>query len=145
MTTIQERAHALQESAAQDYPESWRPDQGEPTELVGTVADYSSATTEYGSRTILVLEEPTGRRWSVWLIHSALIAAVARERPEVGELVLIAYQGKKTGATSGREYHAYRFQVDRPKAAPDFDALAAEAGEADAPAVTRDRGDDFPF
>ena len=112
MQTRQQRAEALEARAQQAHPETWRPDQGEPTKLIGTVTGYDTADTAYGEKTILVLEDTAGKAWSVWLIHSALVSAVARERPKPGELVLIQYQGRKKSGNTGRQYHAYRVEVD---------------------------------
>lgn len=157
MDTIQERASALTERANRDYPEAWRPDKDSPETLVGVVAGYEKATSEYGEKDIMAVRDVDGKEWSVWLIHAALVAAVARERPQIGELVLIRYQGEKTSATSGRRYHAYRLEVEREQRAPDFDAMAADAGgvplddESPAgafakPEAKRESGDDdIPF
>ena len=130
MTTIQDRAKAFREQAKQDYPASWRPDEGAPNPLVGEVVRYDQGHSDYGTKLIIVVRDENGKEWSVWAIHAALLAALQRERPNSGELIYIDQQGTRTSNASGRQYTAYKVKVDR-VVAPDFDQIPGLAtGEA---------------
>jgi len=105
--TVQEKVQALAERAKQDYPESWRPDKDSPNPLSGEVVRYTCGPTANGDAPIVVIRDTAGKEWSAWLLHTALLAAFKRSRPQPGAVVFIQYEGKQTSSKTDREYHAY--------------------------------------
>jgi hypothetical protein len=136
--SIQERAEALAEAADQEFRPAWKPDRDDdaPNPLVGEVVGFSKAhTADYGEKDIATIRQvDTGDEWAVWLLHAALVAAFAREKPVVGDLVFIRFDGVKVSESSGRQYKAYSLKVERQAQAPDYDRLA----EASPPRVNDD-------
>lgn len=102
------------------------PEQGE--ELLGVVTDFQpSVPTRFKPVPVVTIRDPHGIDHSVWLTHAVLRREFARQRVELGETVLIRYQGKVRPDGGGDEYASYKLVVDRPRPAAgiDWDAIAA--------------------
>lgn len=92
----------------QGWPPAWIP---EPDEiLVGVVEAYATGPTQYGDvRTVLVRDENTGERVSLWLSSTVLLSLFDMRKPLVGERIGLKYLGKHE--TKG--YHRYHLVVER--------------------------------
>jgi len=105
----------------EDWPPSWKPDVGEA--LVGNVISYDRGFTQYGDvRTVIIKDEETGERKSLWLNTKVLLDLFNRLKPKPGERIGLKYLGKEE--TKG--YHRYHMIVDRPETL-DFSPLGGEA------------------
>src|SRR2546427_786021 len=99
-TEFASRAAALAERIGGDAPTTWRPTDprlGHPRTLVGVLVRVEHGTTSFGRAGIVVLRDPDGREWRVWLLHAVLRDEFLKLRPAVGELVAIAYGGRVDG------------------------------------------------
>jgi hypothetical protein len=106
------------------WPEAWRPEPGDI--LVGRIDAYDVGHTNYGPvRTVLLTQEDTGERVSVWLSSTVLLNLFEQHKPKPGERIGLKYLGKDE--TKG--YHRYRLVVDRPDTT-DFTPLGGERDEA---------------
>lgn len=108
----------LRERATVERPPAWKAT--EPGEvLAGRLVRYESAATEWGTRHIAVIEDADGA-------HHVAIECFKEQRPAPGELLALAYLGRRE-TSDGRPYTAYRLEVDRepedfPEApAPDYE------------------------
>jgi hypothetical protein len=109
----------------QGWPEAWRPKPGEV--LVGVIDGYDVGRTPYGEvRTVLVTEERTNTKVSVWLSSRVLLDLFQRQKPKPGERIGRKYLGKD----ADKGYHRDCLVVDRPAEALDFSPLGGEADDA---------------
>lgn len=122
-----EVAARMRKQADEGFPPAWQPEQPD-DEIIGVLARVTmQAPTSYGPAPVVELVMPaSGARFSVWLFHTVLRRAFERERPALGETVLIRYLGKRRPESGGNAYDDYRLIVDRPLAsdAPDWEAMA---------------------
>lgn len=104
-----ERVAALHERAEEPLPESWQP-KAAGDELVGKFVRLDRGATSYGPCWIVVLEslKKPGEFASIWLFHTALKNQFNKARPEVGELILVRYEGKRTPKGGGQDYHDWK-------------------------------------
>lgn len=124
----------------------WMPhsDSSHPNPLVGELVAWTEGTTKDGTRACAVaqvLEEGTGKLWSVWTWHASLRAQLTGDKdnpvPEPdrplqpGCFVAIRWTGKRPRQDGDGEAHGYRTAVSRPD-----DQTDAAASPAD---------DDIPF
>jgi hypothetical protein len=109
------------------YPPAWIP---KPEDiLVGFLESYDIGYTRYGEvRTVMVAEENTGDKWSIWLSSTVLLSLFDKHKPRPGERIGLKYLGKDPE----KGYHKYRLLVDRPAEAQDFSALGGEEDDRDA-------------
>lgn len=104
--------HLRQRLAAPPAP-AWRPDQGDPNPLLGTVEALGERThPEWGAYpTVTVVDEAGDRRcWHGW-------GAVARQQldatcPRPGDAIAVSYDGERTSG-AGRPYRVWRVEVER--------------------------------
>jgi hypothetical protein len=113
MSEWEETAARLRERADLGYPDAWIPKEpGE--ELLGVVASVRPAVqTSYGAVPVVELVDAVGAPWSVWLVHTVLRNEFLRQRPRLGERVLIRYLGTARPESGGAPYESYRLVVDR--------------------------------
>ena len=96
------------EELEEEYPPAWHPEPGEI--LVGTIRRYDEGRTPYGQvRTVIIQDEETGERVSLWISGAVIRNEFDRLRPEPGERVGIRYLGKD----QQKGYHKYKMRVDR--------------------------------
>jgi hypothetical protein len=115
MTDTSEETRArLREQADRGYPQAWIPEQAG-DEIAGVITAVRPAVrTSYGPVPVVELEELGGATpWSVWLIHTVLRREFLRQRPSLGERILVRYLGRVTPDGGGAAYEAYRLVVDR--------------------------------
>jgi hypothetical protein len=113
------------------YPEAWRPEPGEI--LVGFIVSYDVGHTPYGEvRTVMVAQEDTGRKVSLWLSSTVLLDLFQRHKPQPGERIGLKYLGKDPE----KGYHRYRLVVDRPELV-ELTPLGGEDVEDEAEEVSR--------
>jgi hypothetical protein len=123
------------------YPEAWRPKPGEI--LVGFIESYDVGHTSYGEvRTVIVAEEETGRKLTLWLTSTVLLNLFQRHKPKPGERIGLKYLGKDPE----KGYHRYHLVVDRP-AMEELTPLGGEEVEDEDPKGEdpADEDDDIPF
>jgi hypothetical protein len=108
--------------------------------------------TAYGPVPVVELEQlGTHAAWSVWLMHAVLRREFERQRPAIGEAVLVRYLGRAQPDGGGDPYEVYRVVVDRPDENTDVDwtAIAARHGDESEPAPTptpaNEADDEIPF
>jgi hypothetical protein len=114
------RAAALAARAERPPPQSWlpeNPDEGHPAQLVGELVRVEDNYTRFGPCKIAILRDPAGVEWSVWLIRTVLRSEFEKQRPRVGDVVLVKYQGKVSPKGGGDPYHGYELLVDRDETA----------------------------
>jgi hypothetical protein len=126
------------------YPEAWRPKPGEI--LVGFIENYDEGHTSYGPvRTVVVAEEETGRKLTLWLTSTVLLNLFRRHKPRPGERIGLKYLGKHPE----KGYHTYRLLVDRPVVLDELTPLGGEEIEDEDPEKAehpeKDESDDIPF
>lgn len=96
------------EEIEDEYPPAWHPEPGEI--LVGRIVRYDEGRTPYGQvRTVIVQDEETGERVSIWLSNTVLKNEFDRLSPAAGERIGIRYVGKD----DQRSYHKYKVRLDR--------------------------------
>lgn len=99
-----------------DYPDRWDPQPGEV--LIGQIARYEGPIAhKYSEKTgkafiAIILDEESGKEWSVWLLETVLVNAFVELAPDPGERVGIKFVGTQTSAT-GEDYKKYIVRVDR--------------------------------
>lgn len=151
-----ERERKLKEQLEEGYPEAWKPEQPGET-MIGVFRGRDTGHTPYGPKWIALLEDRQGKRWAVWLLHTALENQFRRAQPAIGEMVAIRYEGKATAQDGKTQYDNWTVRVDRPDATRiDWDAPApgapppppspgpgAPVADAEGPPPYQD--DDIPF
>jgi hypothetical protein len=114
--SVEEIEARLRARAEEPMPESWIPDKA-PATLTGVVRRYEKGTTQgWGDAPICVVESlrNPGRLASIWIFHTTLVNAFQRERPAVGEVIMVTYRGKAEPKGDGMPYHDWQLVVDRP-------------------------------
>jgi hypothetical protein len=150
MSSWDEARERLREVADREYGQAWIP-AAEGDELAGVITAIRPVVhTTYGSVPVVELEELGVRAtWSVWLVHTVLRREFVRQRPVVGETVLIRYLGKVTPEGGGAAYESYRLVVDRPDEGNEVDwAAIAERFDPDLarqPAPSAPDDESVPF
>jgi len=134
---------------------AWRPDQEDPSVLIGTVVDIQQGTSEYEPYPLLVVEQDDGTEKAVHGFHTVLKNELIRQRPQIGERIGIKYLGEQATKPGSKfkSFIGYRVKIDR--ASSEFDwskvGVIEEIPEAAAPvqeAVTVPadaKEDDIPF
>src|SRR5215207_7993353 len=83
------------------FPEAWQPKPGD--QLIGGVTDVDERDGEYGLYPIVCVLTDDGDEFAVHGFHTVLRNEFAKQRPEVGDRIGIAYHGKITGKNSEYE------------------------------------------
>lgn len=135
MSTTRPDSTDLEPIGAHGRPRFFTPDSDSTVQraVILRVATYESRPTDFGERLVVVGEEPgTGVIWSRMLTGAVLINEFARQRPAVGELVRLEYEGKGTvqsGRFTGKEFARWSVQVLRGPMEPDWEALGGDDPE----------------
>lgn len=117
----EETRERLRQQADREYPQAWIP-AAEGDELLGVVTAVRAVVhTSYGPVPVVELEDAVRASWSLWLVHTVLRREFERQRPAVGETILIRYLGKVVPESGGAAYESYRLVVDRPDQNTDVD------------------------
>lgn len=124
MASIPDEYDELEERVSREFAEAWIPTPEVPT-ITGTFVRLDQAATNYGPCRVVVLRTKDGSEKAVWLFHTALKAAFAREKPKAGDLVAVRWLGKRQGS-AGQTYDGYRVAVKRDQAEADWDALGSD-------------------
>lgn len=133
-----DRAQLLRDRLEVDYPAPWKPAPGET--ITGVFARIEHGWAKHAKEcAIMVLADPTTRvETSVWLMHAALKAKLAKERPAIGELVAIKY----LGISESSDAAMYRVTVDRPTGASvDWDRIGGGLSAGGGASVETDEPD----
>ena len=111
----------------QGWPAAWIPEPN--AVLVGVVEHYDEGFSHYGPvRTVIVRDEQTGERVSVWLSSTVLLNLFEARKPKIGERIGLKYLGKDVH----KGYHRYHLVVER-KA--EFTPLGGEERDDDEPSL----------
>jgi hypothetical protein len=103
------------------WPPSWQSRPGEV--LVGVIDRYAIGHTPQGPvRLVIVSEEPTGERVSLWLSSTSLLSLFAQYRPQPGGRISVRYRWRGPG----QEYSRWMLSVDY-REIVDFSPLGGEA------------------
>ena len=70
---------------------------------------------------IVVMKDQEGNEHGLWLNNAVLISQFKRNRPKVGELVGIAYMGKRESKNSPQPYKDYKVRIQRSDDGQAFD------------------------
>jgi hypothetical protein len=144
----EDTAARLREQADRDYPQAWIP-QAEGDEVAGVITAIRPVVhTSFGPAPVVELEAlGVHTPWSVWLVHTVLRRSFERQRPVVGETVLIRYLGKVQPDGGGAPYENYRVIVDRPDVGNDVDwhGIAARYGDDAGPQLPPADDESVPF
>jgi hypothetical protein len=89
------------------FAESWKPKPGD--KLIGVVTDLNERDNEYGSYPIVTVRTDDGTELAFHAFHTVARNELAKQRPQIGDRIGIAYHGKPKGKT----YEAYRIIVER--------------------------------
>lgn len=134
----------LAERAAR-FPESWRPAQGDVLE--GVVTELDERDSEYGPPyAIVTVETDDGGELAAHCFHTMLRNAIARQNPQVGDRIAIAYHGLGEAQPGMSAPHRYRVIVERgeqPLSTQETNEGLSEAQPQLAEATAND--DDVPF
>jgi hypothetical protein len=93
---------------------AWRPDRVDPARIIGEVLAIDLAVSVGGAVCPLVLmvnANGVGLR-RVWAWHTVLLRELIENRPQVGDIIGLAYSGRSKSA-AGREYVGYSVAVAR--------------------------------
>lgn len=82
------------------YAPNWRPKAGD--QLIGRVRSFGEIETDFGPCPTVVIVDPTGKAWTVWLYATVLKAEWERHDPQPGDCVGIAYNGMHDRPLPGR-------------------------------------------
>jgi hypothetical protein len=95
------------------HPDNWIPEEGDL--LLGQLVRYSGPIqTEYGKAWVaIIMDEDTGKEWSLWLMETVLVNEWTALAPDPGERVAVKYLGLKSPRDGGKPYKNYFVQVDR--------------------------------
>ena len=110
----------------EDYPTSIRMAEGN-TIVADFVRIDKANNTEYGDTFVMVVDGVSGdyedistnqagkieagKKYGLWLFHTALISQLKQAKPKPGERIAVKYRGKRQGEKFA--YHDYRVVVDR--------------------------------
>ena len=134
MTSLEERLDS--------FADPWKPNAGE--KLVGTVVDLDERDGEFGKYPIVTVRTGEGDDLAFHAFHTVARNELAKQRPQVGERIGIAYRGKPVGKT----YESYRIIVDRDGGARqlDWERIGVEArAEAGGDEAVAEDVDQIPF
>ena len=104
----------LKAEVDREYAERW-----EPTEqkyAIGRIVECSeSIFTQHGPAAVITIEslnpeDPT--RQAIWLVHSVLRNAFARQRPQRGDIIAVRHNGQIVPQV-GNAYEDYKLYVQR--------------------------------
>jgi hypothetical protein len=124
----EETRERLRAAADAGFPAAWIPEEAG-DEIAGVItAVRPSVGTSYGPVPVVELKElGASVRWSLWLIHTVLRREFVRQRPAVGETILVRYLGRVKPEGGGAAYEAYKLVVDRPDQGDEIDWTAIAA------------------
>lgn len=152
--TYFENEARLRGAVEEGFPDAWKPTEAGET-LIGVFRGRETGRTPYGEKWIVTLVDKEGKRWAVWLLHTALESQFRRAQPAIGELVAVRYEGKETSKDGkGTVYDNWTVKVDRPDAttvdwgspSPGVPPSAAAAAPVDlAEQAPPHTDDDIPF
>jgi hypothetical protein len=121
-----------------ERPDRWDPKPGDM--LVGTLVRYKGPfETQYGQAFVAqVMDESTGKDWSVWLLETVLLSEFQALAPNPGERIGIKYVGLQK-RDHGDPYKMFIVRVDRKgeEATNPFRKPAPSAEPAPAPSPPR--------
>lgn len=140
--TLEERLDA--------FAKAWRPEKGD--KLIGVVTDVDLRTSDYGPPyPIITVEQEDGSQLAFHGFHAVARRELAKQRPQPGDRIGIAYHGKGEPAKpgmSGAELYRIIVERDEQRMALDWDAIGVTA-EAEAIVESADAAtpadDDIPF
>lgn len=93
-----------------DYADGWTPNEGDTVE--GTIVSIAPGSSAYGDYPILTIEKDGGDKVAVHAFHQTIMGALARFKPQVGDVIGIQYRGKRKGeGKDAMEYHDYRVSM----------------------------------
>lgn len=73
--------------------ETWRPEEVGAS-ISGTVTRIDpNVSTKYGNRAVVEITKDDQSLWTVWVSQVSLIAAMKKERPQVGDRIAISFTG----------------------------------------------------
>jgi hypothetical protein len=111
-------------------PEALRMEPGDV--VAGVLERYATGRTTYQDEAhIAVLSLEDGSQRALWLLDTVLLDEWRKQRPRPGDLVAVAYFGKKAPAGGGDPYNAYRLVVDRGDQPPPAPSSAPEPARLD--------------
>jgi len=146
-----ENVMSFRDGLDEEFAPGWRPDIGE--EVEGIVDSVSSRDGGYGTYPILTLrtisgadgaETFTGEKVAVHCMGTVLQGWVEDKEITRGDRVVLRYNGKKTSAKSGAEFHDYSKNY-QPAAEVPARLQAVPASSTSAPARSFAPRDDEPF
>lgn len=109
-----------------EHPVSWKPEPGDV--LTGVIRRYSMVTLEESGDTyIAAIQDAPDSVRSVFLSSTVLKGEFSRQKPKVGEKVVIRYLGKP----AGKRYHKFTLMMpDRPDVGitPDWNKMDSDQG-----------------
>jgi hypothetical protein len=117
MTTLEERLDS--------FPEPWKPTTaGE--KLIGELTDVDMRDSEYGEPypILTVLSEADGQEYAWHAFHTMARNAVAKKKPQIGEIIGIVYAGVGEAQPGMNAPVRWRLLVDRPIQQVDYAAVA---------------------
>lgn len=106
------------------WPEPWKPNAGD--KLVGTVAAVEVRDGGYGEYPIVTVVGDDGVEHAFHGFHTVAQRELARQRPEPGDTIGVAYHGRD----EAKGYERYRVIVERAATddgGPDWDTIGAQA------------------
>jgi hypothetical protein len=128
------------EERLENPAEAWRPDPGE--KLIGTVVDLDERESTYDEQPypIVTVLTSDGNEHAFHGFHTVPRRELARLRPRLGERIGIVYHGRHP-----RGYEHYTIKLERDPTAPDWERIAAAAGEPTDEDEQQDEDDGIPY
>jgi hypothetical protein len=108
-----------------EFAAASRPESGD--KLIGKVVEIGERL-GYNDEPypIITVQPEHGEPLAVHAFHTVLRNELARQRPQIGEMVGIKYEGQFATETGRGRYHRYRVHVDRPQQAFSWDHYGNE-------------------
>lgn len=138
----------LLDKAKAGYPESWIPKKKGDT-LAGIFTGLDKGNSAFGPTPIALLTDESGKNWSIWLFHTALLNQFKQAAPQPGAKVVVVYGGevlvKDPKPGRAKAYHSYRVVTDNAGTDISWDAIADDGSLSEPVAVEAATEDDIPF
>lgn len=143
---MSETYQELIDRAKAGYPESWIPKKKDEI-LAGTFTRLEMGNSAFGPAPIAVITDESGKEWSCWLFHTAVLNQFKQAAPQPGDKVVVLYGGevpvKDPKPGRSKTYHSYR--VVKEGSSDTSIAWLSLDGGSDTPVTEEVNPDDIPY
>jgi hypothetical protein len=136
---LEDRDDLLERKLNAEYAPAWRPDQGDPERIIGTVIDldelpHPQKDEDYA---VVTLELKEGSYQPVVAVHclqTVLASQMKRAKPKIGDRIAVERRGERPNRRpGGKPYRDYKVARDRKSDGADFWAEIQDRAEEEHP------------